>query len=150
MIIWCLFIYRGPPSSPSHLNVIVFSLLCWQCPTTIIPFFGDQPFWGDRVHEKGVGPAPIPVNHLTLERLVNAIEKMLDPVVHFWNPLLKLIRIWRFATNNILTYLLLFVYSYIYRNLLPSSSYIHMLLRVDLYSFCETQPRCQDSNENTF
>ncbi|CAN6227347.1 unnamed protein product [Urochloa humidicola] len=24
------------------------------CPTTIVPFFGDQPFWGDRVHARGV------------------------------------------------------------------------------------------------
>lgn len=54
-----------------------------QCPTTVIPFFGDQPFWGDRVHEKGVGPVPIPVNHFTLEKLVNAIEFMLDPKVCF-------------------------------------------------------------------
>jgi sterol 3beta-glucosyltransferase len=51
------------------------------CPTTIIPFFGDQPFWGDRVHEKGVGPAPIPVNHFSLDKLVNAIEFMLNPAV---------------------------------------------------------------------
>ncbi|CAK9207628.1 unnamed protein product [Sphagnum jensenii] len=51
------------------------------CPTTIIPFFGDQPFWGDRVHEKGVGPPPIPVSHFSLDKLVNAIEFMLDPEV---------------------------------------------------------------------
>ncbi|KAG0570975.1 hypothetical protein KC19_6G201900 [Ceratodon purpureus] len=51
------------------------------CPTTIIPFFGDQPFWGDRVHEKGVGPVPIPVNYFTLEKLISAIEFMLDPAV---------------------------------------------------------------------
>jgi sterol 3beta-glucosyltransferase len=53
-----------------------------QCPTTIIPFFGDQPFWGDRVHEKGVGPPPIPVSHFSLDKLVNAIEFMLDPEVN--------------------------------------------------------------------
>ncbi len=52
-----------------------------QCPTTIIPFFGDQPFWGDRVHEKGVGPPPIPVSHFSLDKLVNAVEFMLDPEV---------------------------------------------------------------------
>ncbi|CAL2263626.1 unnamed protein product [Prunus armeniaca] len=37
---------------------------CWDntaaglkaaCPTTIVPFFGDQPFWGQRVHAIGVG-----------------------------------------------------------------------------------------------
>ena len=59
----------------------MLTFLCLQCPTTIIPFFGDQPFWGERVHEKGVGPAPIPVNHFSLEKLVNAIDFMLDPAV---------------------------------------------------------------------
>jgi sterol 3beta-glucosyltransferase len=52
-----------------------------QCPTTIIPFFGDQPFWGERVSEKGVGPPPIPVSHVTLDKLISAIEFMLDPEV---------------------------------------------------------------------
>ncbi|CAM8897203.1 unnamed protein product [Rhodiola kirilowii] len=51
------------------------------CPTTIVPFFGDQPFWGERVHARGVGPAPIPAEELTLEKLVDAIQFMLDPKV---------------------------------------------------------------------
>ncbi|XP_010264040.1 PREDICTED: sterol 3-beta-glucosyltransferase UGT80A2-like isoform X2 [Nelumbo nucifera] len=51
------------------------------CPTTIIPFFGDQPFWGERVHARGVGPAPIPVDEFSLPRLVDAIKFMLDPEV---------------------------------------------------------------------
>lgn len=29
-------------------------------PSVIVPFFGDQPFWGDRVHALGAGPAPVP------------------------------------------------------------------------------------------
>ncbi|WRX22957.1 hypothetical protein QQP08_015444 [Theobroma cacao] len=49
------------------------------CPTTIVPFFGDQPFWGERVHSRGVGPAPIPVEEFSLEKLVAAIKFMLDP-----------------------------------------------------------------------
>ncbi|WVZ16263.1 hypothetical protein V8G54_009245 [Vigna mungo] len=49
------------------------------CPTTIVPFFGDQPFWGDRVHARGVGPPPIPVDEFSLPKLVGAIEFMLDP-----------------------------------------------------------------------
>ncbi|KAF3783890.1 Sterol 3-beta-glucosyltransferase [Nymphaea thermarum] len=48
------------------------------CPTTIIPFFGDQFFLVDRVHEKGVGPATIPITELCVERLSNAINFMLD------------------------------------------------------------------------
>ncbi|XP_055834608.1 sterol 3-beta-glucosyltransferase UGT80A2-like isoform X2 [Solanum dulcamara] len=51
------------------------------CPTTVIPFFGDQPFWGERVHARGVGPAPIPVDEFSLEKLVAAIRFMLDPKV---------------------------------------------------------------------
>uniref|UniRef100_A0A0D6R1S1 sterol 3beta-glucosyltransferase n=1 Tax=Araucaria cunninghamii TaxID=56994 RepID=A0A0D6R1S1_ARACU len=51
------------------------------CPTTIVPFFGDQFFWGDRVHERGVGPAPIPISQLTMEVLCEAIRFMLDPQV---------------------------------------------------------------------
>ncbi|KAK1428460.1 hypothetical protein QVD17_17295 [Tagetes erecta] len=51
------------------------------CPTTIVPFFGDQPFWGDRVHSRGVGPSPIPVDQFTLNKLVDAIKFMLDPTV---------------------------------------------------------------------
>ncbi|KAM0995245.1 hypothetical protein ACFX19_010797 [Malus domestica] len=52
-----------------------------ECPTTIIPFFGDQPFWGERVHARGVGPAPIPVEDFSLQKLVDAIRFMLDPMV---------------------------------------------------------------------
>ncbi|KAH6809959.1 UDP-Glycosyltransferase superfamily protein [Perilla frutescens var. frutescens] len=51
------------------------------CPTTIIPFFGDQPFWGERVHARGVGPSPIPVDEFSLEKLVDAIKFMLDSQV---------------------------------------------------------------------
>ncbi|KAM1234320.1 hypothetical protein ACFX13_003992 [Malus domestica] len=51
------------------------------CPTTIVPFFGDQPFWGERVHARGVGPAPIAVDQFSLPKLVDAINFMLDPKV---------------------------------------------------------------------
>ncbi|KAI5084585.1 hypothetical protein GOP47_0000754 [Adiantum capillus-veneris] len=51
------------------------------CPTTIVPFFGDQPFWGDRVHAKGVGPTPIPVGQFSLDKLVHAMNFMRDPEV---------------------------------------------------------------------
>lgn len=46
-----------------------------------MPFFGDQPFWGDRVNARGVGPPPIPVDEFTLPKLVEAINFMLDPKV---------------------------------------------------------------------
>ncbi|XAR61000.1 Sterol 3-beta-glucosyltransferase [Bertholletia excelsa] len=51
------------------------------CPTTIVPFFGDQPFWGERVHARGVGPPPIPVEEFSLPKLVDAIQFMLDSKV---------------------------------------------------------------------
>ncbi|XP_058729336.1 sterol 3-beta-glucosyltransferase UGT80A2-like [Vicia villosa] len=51
------------------------------CPTTIVPFFGDQPFWGERVHDRGVGPPPIPVDEFSLPKLIDAINFMLDPKV---------------------------------------------------------------------
>lgn len=44
-------------------------------PTIIIPFFGDQGFWGERVAELGVGTEPIPRKQLTAERLAQAIRK---------------------------------------------------------------------------
>ncbi|OIT27113.1 PREDICTED: sterol 3-beta-glucosyltransferase UGT80A2-like [Nicotiana attenuata] len=51
------------------------------CPTTVVPFFGDQPFWGERVHARGVGPPPIPIDEFSLPKLVDAINFMLDPKV---------------------------------------------------------------------
>ncbi|XWS23549.1 hypothetical protein CRYUN_Cryun28dG0024400 [Craigia yunnanensis] len=51
------------------------------CPTTIVPFFGDQFFWGDRVHQRGLGPPPIPMSQLSVENLSNAIRFMLQPEV---------------------------------------------------------------------
>lgn len=33
-------------------------------PTLVVPFLGDQPFWGARVHALGVGPVPLPPRHL--------------------------------------------------------------------------------------
>lgn len=43
-------------------------------PSVIVPFFGDQPYWGQRVADLGVGPAPIPRKKLTAERLTQAIQ----------------------------------------------------------------------------
>jgi UDP:flavonoid glycosyltransferase YjiC (YdhE family) len=43
-------------------------------PSIVIPFFADQPFWGRRVADLGVGPAPIPFKQLTPDRLARAIE----------------------------------------------------------------------------
>lgn len=42
-------------------------------PTLVIPFGGDQPFWGQRVKELGIGPKPIPRSQLTVRKLSNAL-----------------------------------------------------------------------------
>lgn len=44
-------------------------------PTIVCPFFGDQPFWGRRVHALGAGPAPIPQAELTPARLAAALRE---------------------------------------------------------------------------
>jgi sterol 3beta-glucosyltransferase len=44
-------------------------------PSVVIPFFGDQPFWGQRIAQLGVGPAPIPRRKLTVERLAQDIQQ---------------------------------------------------------------------------
>jgi sterol 3beta-glucosyltransferase len=49
-------------------------------PAVVVPFFGDQPYWGRRVAELGVGPAPIPRRALTVERLAQAIERSVGDV----------------------------------------------------------------------
>ncbi len=44
-------------------------------PTVIIPFMGDQAFWGRRVAHLGVGTAPIPRKRLTAQNLAAAITR---------------------------------------------------------------------------
>lgn len=44
-------------------------------PSIVIPFFGDQPFWGQRIADLGVGTKPIPRKKLTAEKLANAIRE---------------------------------------------------------------------------
>ena len=48
-------------------------------PTVIVPFFGDQPFWGAMVARAGAGPSPIPYKELTAQGLANAILEALKP-----------------------------------------------------------------------
>ncbi len=47
-------------------------------PSTVVPHMGDQPYWGRRVHELGVGPKMIPRHQLTADRLTQAIQQMVN------------------------------------------------------------------------
>ncbi len=47
-------------------------------PATAVPFMMDQPFWGRRLEALGVGARPIPIKHLTVDKLATAIEKMVQ------------------------------------------------------------------------
>ncbi|KAI1138122.1 glycosyltransferase family 1 protein [Hypoxylon sp. FL0543] len=48
-------------------------------PTIVVPFFGDQPFWGAMVARAGAGPDPIPYKKLTASGLAEAIRMALKP-----------------------------------------------------------------------
>src|SRR5262245_56088564 len=47
--------------------------LRYGLPTIIVPFFGDQHFWGAIVSEAGAGPPPVPIGALTAATLAEAI-----------------------------------------------------------------------------
>ncbi|PQE27751.1 glycosyltransferase family 1 protein [Rutstroemia sp. NJR-2017a BVV2] len=43
-------------------------------PTLVVPFFGDQLFWGAMIARAGAGPDPIPHRQLTADKLADAIN----------------------------------------------------------------------------
>jgi sterol 3beta-glucosyltransferase len=53
--------------------------LRWGRPSLVTPVFGDQPFWGERVHRIGAGPAPIKQKKLTPENLAKALQDLDSP-----------------------------------------------------------------------
>jgi UDP:flavonoid glycosyltransferase YjiC (YdhE family) len=50
-------------------------------PTLIIPHIADQPAWGQRVYELGVGAKPISKKNLSVENLSKAIQFALQPEI---------------------------------------------------------------------
>ncbi|TVY24035.1 Sterol 3-beta-glucosyltransferase [Lachnellula hyalina] len=50
-------------------------------PSVIVPFFGDQFFWGATVHRAGVGAKSIPGKDLTVSSLAMAIIEVVQPAV---------------------------------------------------------------------
>lgn len=47
-------------------------------PNLVIPFMADQPFWGRRIAELGLGASPIPLKKLQAETLADALVQMLS------------------------------------------------------------------------
>ena len=45
-------------------------------PNLVVPFFGDQPFWGRRVNKLGAGQVPIPQGELTTDNLTAALREL--------------------------------------------------------------------------
>lgn len=50
-------------------------------PTVVVPFFGDQPFWGQMIARAGAGPSPVPFKKMTAETLAASITFALKPDV---------------------------------------------------------------------
>lgn len=48
-------------------------------PTVVVPFFGDQGFWGSMIHKAGAGPEPIPHKQLNVAKLTEAIKFAISP-----------------------------------------------------------------------
>ena len=48
-------------------------------PTIIVPFFGDQFFWGSMISKSGAGPAPIPGKRLNSADLIEAFKFVHEP-----------------------------------------------------------------------
>jgi sterol 3beta-glucosyltransferase len=47
-------------------------------PNLVVPFAGDQPFWGKRVEMLGAGPRPIPVKRLSTQSLSTALQQAVE------------------------------------------------------------------------
>jgi sterol 3beta-glucosyltransferase len=45
-------------------------------PNIVVPFMGDQPFWGERIYAIGAGPRPLPIKGLSVETLARALAEV--------------------------------------------------------------------------
>lgn len=79
-------VVRAPPLlEVSLILCFLFSSANWEAivlagrPTVVVPFFGDQPFWGAMTARAGAGPDPVPFKHLTSDSLSKAVLKALTP-----------------------------------------------------------------------
>ena len=46
------------------------------CPSLIVPFMVDQPWWGERLREQGLGPAPLRPARFTANRFARALKQI--------------------------------------------------------------------------
>lgn len=53
--------------------------LLYGRPTVVVPFFGDQSFWGEQIAAAGAGPTPINHKRLNASNLADAIKFCLTP-----------------------------------------------------------------------
>lgn len=58
--------HGGAGTTATALRAGVASLVC--------PFFGDQPYWAERVHRLGAGPKPLPARDITVESLTDGLR----------------------------------------------------------------------------
>lgn len=61
----------GTTGSSTHAGV----------PTIVVPHFADQFYWGHRLHELGVAPAPLPRRSLSARRLAARLEDATAPAM---------------------------------------------------------------------
>lgn len=47
-------------------------------PTMVVPFFGDQQFWGTMIGDSGAGAHPVPYKELTVDKLAEGIKQCLS------------------------------------------------------------------------
>lgn len=47
-------------------------------PSIVVPFFADQPIWGERLEQLGVNPATHPCMELTSDRLADSIRRIVE------------------------------------------------------------------------
>lgn len=47
-------------------------------PSVVVPFFADQPTWGERLEQLGISPATHPVSELTSEQLAGSIRSVVQ------------------------------------------------------------------------
>jgi sterol 3beta-glucosyltransferase len=88
----------GAENVPNNIHILKYAPHCWLfpkmaavvhhggagttasgfragVPTVIVPHNGDQPYWGRRAKQLGIGTAPIPRKKLTADKLVTAIRE---------------------------------------------------------------------------